>query len=436
MTGIIMILIFIVMLFFNVPIMIALGVASVGYCLFLSNAPMDMVTNVYFTSMDSFTLIAIPFFILAGDLMMQGGISKRLINLCRALVGGIGGALGAVTVVASMIFAAIAGSGTATVACIGGITIPEMVKEGYDKGYASALAATAGALGPIIPPSVAMILYGVACQVSITDLFIAGVVPGVMMAIALIALNKYLCKKHHWGLTKGQQAEGAGSVEIEVPPLKQAFKEGIWSLMVPVIILGGIYGGIVTPTEAAIIACDYAILVSLFVYKEFKIRDIPKIIKHTVETTGTVMLLVACASALGKLLTIEQIPTQLANALVSISSNKIIILLIINIFLLFVGMFMETYAAIILLAPVLLPTALAIGVDPLHFGLIMVVNLTIGLCTPPVGVNLFIAARIADAPMEKMFKWLLPCLAVLLIVLLLITYIPQLTMFLPNLIGG
>lgn len=429
MAGIILIAVFIILLFFNVPIMISLGISSVFYGIFLSSTPMSMITNVYFTSLDSFTLIAIPFFILAGDLMMKGGISKRLINLCRALVGGVTGALGAVTVVASMIFAAIAGSGTATVACIGGITIPEMLKEKYDKGYASAMAATAGALGPIIPPSVAMILYGVACQVSITDLFLGGIVPGVLMAVGLIALNTYLCKKHNWGLKKG-------SPEIEVPPLGQAFKEGILALMVPVIILGGIYGGFVTPTEAAIIACDYAIIISLFVYKEYKIKDIPGIIKGTVETTGTVMLLVATAAALGKLLTIEQIPTTLASALVSISDNKIIILLIINVFLLFVGMFMETYAAIILLAPILLPTVQAIGVDPLHFGLIMVVNLTIGLCTPPVGVNLFIASRIANAPMEKMFKWLLPCLGVLIVVLLLVTYIPQLTMFLPNMFGG
>ena len=425
MSGVILILLFIVMLFFNVPIMISLGVSSVVYCLFLSNAPMSMITNVYFTSLDSFTLIAIPFFILAGDLMMKGGISRRLINICRSVVGSVTGAIGSVTVVASMIFAAIAGSGTATVACIGGITLPEMVKEKYDKGYAAALAAVAGALGPIIPPSVAMILYGVACQVSITDLFLGGIVPGTLMAIGLIVLNTILCKKYGWGLKKGDP-------EIQVPTMKEAFKDGIWALLVPVIILGGIYGGFVTPTEAAIIACDYAIIISLFVYKEYKIKDIPGIVKSTVATTGTVLLLVATAGALGKLLTIEKIPTALASMFVSISDSPVVILLIINIFLLFVGMFMETYAAIILLAPVLLPTVQAIDVDPLHFGLIMVVNLTIGLCTPPVGVNLFIAARIANAPMERMFKWLLPTLAVLLVVLMLITYVPSLVMFLPK----
>ena len=335
MAGLVLILLFIVMLFLNVPIMISLGAASVVYCLFLSNAPMSMITNVYFTSLDSFPLIAIPFFVLAGDLMMQGGISKRLINLCRALIGGLTGALGAVTVVASMVFAAVAGSGTATVACIGGITIPEMIKEKYDKNYACAMAATAGALGPIIPPSVAMILYGVAAQVSITGLFLGGIIPGILIAGGLVGLNTFLAKKNHWGLDKN-------STEIEIPPVGKAFKEGIWSLMVPVIILGGIYGGIVTPTEAAVIACVYAIFISLFVYKEYTVKDLPNIFRHSVETVGTIMLLVSCASALGKLLTIESIPQQLASALSSISDSPVIILLIINIFLLFVGMFMET----------------------------------------------------------------------------------------------
>lgn len=427
MTGLLLILIFLGLLFFHVPIMISIGVASVTYCLFLTNTPMDMIMNTYFTSLDSFPLIAIPFFILAGDLMMRGGISSRLINFCRALMGSIAGALGAVTVVASMIFAAVAGSGTATVACIGGITIPEMIKEKYDKGFACALAATAGALGPIIPPSVAMILYGVICQQSITKLFIGGIVPGLMMAAGLILLVHVLAKKNGWGVQSG--------ANIEVLSVGKAFKEAIWALLVPIIILGGIYSGMFTPTEAAVVACDYALIVGLFVHKEYKIKDIPSILKNTAMTSGTVMLLVSCASALGRLLTIEKIPMVLAQGLLGVSDNKFIVLLIINLFLLVVGMFMETYAAIIILAPVLLPTILSLGVDPLHFGLIMVVNLTIGLCTPPVGVNLFIAARIGDCPMEKMFKWLLLTLAVLLVILMLVTYIPALTMFLPNLLG-
>ena len=429
MAGLILILLFIVLLFFNLPIMISLGAASVIYCLFLSNAPMDMISNVYFTSLDSFPLIAIPFFVLAGDLMMQGGISKRLINLCRAAIGGITGSLGAVTVVTSAVFAAVAGSGTATVACIGGITIPEMIKEKYDKNYACAMAATAGALGPIIPPSVAMILYGVAASVSITGLFLGGVVPSILIAVGLIGLNTYIAKTRHWGLSKDNP-------EVQIPPLGQAFKEGIWSLLVPVIILGGIYGGIVTPTEAAVIACVYAIIISLFVYREYKVGMLPDIFRHSVETVGTIMLLVSCASALGKLLTIEGVPQKLATALASVSDSPAVVLLIINIFLLFVGMFMETYAAIILLTPVLLPTVSALGVDPLHFGLIMTVNLTIGLCTPPVGVNLFIASRIGNAPIERMIKWLLPCLAVMLVVLMLLTYIPSLSLFLPKIILG
>lgn len=428
MTGLWLILIFLILLFFHVPIMISLGVASVAYCVFLTNTPMDMIMNTYFTSLDSFPLIAIPFFILAGDLMMAGGISGRLINLCRVLLKSFAGALGAVTVVASMIFAAVAGSGTATVACIGGITIPEMIKEKYDKGFACALAATAGALGPIIPPSVAMILYGVICQVSITKLFLGGIIPGILMAIGLVILVHVIAKKKGYGIH-------AEDVEVEVVPLGRAFKEAIWALMVPVIILGGIYSGAITPTEAAVVACDYALIVGLFVYKEYRIVNLPAILRRTAMTSGTVMLLVSCASALGRLLTMERVPSSIAEGLISISDNKFVILLIINLFLLAVGMFMETYAAIIILAPVLLPTILSLGIDPLHFGLIMVFNLTIGLCTPPVGVNLFIAARIGNISMERMFKWLGATLAVLIVVLLLVTYVPWITLFLPSLLG-
>ncbi|SBW04329.1 C4-dicarboxylate transport system (Permease large protein) [uncultured delta proteobacterium] len=427
MTGLSLIIIFLAFLFFNVPIMIAIGVASVSYCLIFEPVPMAMIMNTYFTSLDSFPLIAIPFFILAGELMMQGGISTRLITFCRALVGTMTGAIGAVTVVSSMIFAAVAGSGTATVACIGSITIPEMLKEKYDKGFACALAATAGALGPIIPPSVAMILYGVCCGVSITKLFIGGVIPGIMITLGLVLLVRYFAKKNGYGISP-EEAEKARI------PLGKATREAFWSLTIPGIILGGIYGGIFTPTEAAVVACVFAMFVGVVVYKEYTVREIPRIFKKTTLTSGTIMLLVACATALGRLLTVEQIPEQLAEFFVEMASNKYVLLLIINLFLLVVGMFMETYAAIILLAPVLLPSVEAMGIDPLHFGLIMTVNLTIGLCTPPVGVNLFIATRIGNCPIEQMFKWLLPTLAVLIFVLFLITYVPPLTLFLPSLL--
>lgn len=428
MEGLSLILIFLVLLVLNLPIMLAIGIASVAYCLVFEPVPMAMIMNTYFTSLDSFPLIAIPFFILAGELMMQGGISTRLINFCRALAGSLTGAIGAVTVVSSMIFAAVAGSGTATVACIGGITIPEMLREKYDKGFACALAATAGALGPIIPPSVAMILYGVCCGVSITKLFIGGVIPGLMITAGLVTLVYYIAKTRGYGL----DSELAAKKRL---PVGRALREAAWSLAVPGIILGGIYGGIFTPTEAAVVACVFAMFVGIFIYKELQFRDIPKVFKKATLTSGTILLLVACATALGRLLTVEQIPEQLAEVLLSISGNKYALLLIINLFLLIVGMFMETYAAIIILAPVLLPAVQEVGVDPLHFGLIMTVNLTIGLCTPPVGVNLFIATRIGNCPIESMFKWLMPLLLVLIAVLMLITYIPSLTMFLPNMLG-
>lgn len=427
MTGLSLILIFLALLLFNIPIMIAIGVASVAYCIIFEPVPISMIMSTYFNSLDSFPLIAVPFFILAGELMMQGGISTRLINFCRALVGAMTGALGSVTVVASMIFAAVAGSGTATVACIGGITIPEMLRERYNKGFACALAATAGALGPIIPPSVAMILYGVCVGVSITKLFLGGIVPGIMITIGLIMLVTYVAKKKGYGLTPEEAA-------LVRTPIGRAFKEALWSLIIPGIILGGIYGGIFTPTEAAVVACMVAIFVGIYIYKEYTFRELPKVFKKATLTSGTILLLVACATALGRLLTVEQIPEQLAEGLLAITTNKFLLLLIINVFLLIVGMFMETYAAIIILAPVLLPAVEAVGVDPLHFGLIMTVNLTIGLCTPPVGVNLFIATRIGNCPIEDMFKWLLPLLGVLLAVLMLITYIPPLTMWLPSLL--
>lgn len=433
MEGLLVALIFIVLLFFHVPIAISLGIASVSYCIFISDIPVSMVIQSYVTGLDSFTLLAVPFFILAGDIMMAGGISRRLINLCRALMGAISGALAVVTVFASMIFAAISGSGPATVACVGGITIPEMVKEKYDRGFSCALTATAGALGPLIPPSLVLIMYGVIAQQSITTLFLAGVLPGILTGLALMIYSVVVSKKFHFGLKDNPELQAARSQEkISV---WAAFKEAIWALMVPVIILGGIYGGIFTPTEAAIIACDYALVVGIFVYKEIKVRDIPTIFKRTLGTVGTVMILVACATAFGRVLTMEQVPTTIATMITSFTSNKIILLILINILLLIVGCFMETLSAEIILTPILLPVVQAIGIHPIHFGLIMGMNLVIGQSTPPVGVNLFVAARIGRCKVESMFKWLLPSLLVLLFVQQLCTYIPEISLILPRLFG-
>ncbi len=435
MGGLYIILIFLAALFLNVPIAISLGIASVTYVFFFSSIPIDMVIQSYFSGLDSFSLIAVPFFILAGDIMMVGGISRRLVDFCLLFLGKVKGALGMVTAFTSMIFAAISGSGPATVACIGGIMVPEMKKQNYDPGFACSLAATSGALGPVIPPSLSFIMYGVIAQLSITELFIAGVVPGVLMGIALMVLVHIVAKEKGYGVATGdiEEQNPCALEPREINYVKNKSKasiirEALWALMVPVIILGGIYGGFFTPTEAAIIACDYGLIIGIFVYKEIKIRDIPKILRSTALTSGTVMILVSCATAFGRLLAMEQVPTNVASFILSISDNKLVVLLLINIFLLIVGMLMETLAAIIILAPLLLSVVVPLGIDPIHFGVIMVVNLVIGMCTPPVGVNLFVAARIGGIKIEAMFKWLIPCIAALLVVLLLVTYIPSLSL--------
>lgn len=443
MGGLYIILIFLFALCLNVPIAISLGVASVTYVFLFSSIPIDMVIQSYFSGLDSFSLIAVPFFILAGDIMMVGGISRRLIDFTLLFLGKIKGALGMVTAFTSMIFAAISGSGPATVACIGGIMIPEMKKQKYDMGFACSLAATSGALGPVIPPSIALILYGVIAQISITDLFIAGVVPGMMMAIALMVLVHVVAKKRGYGIatedvsTNVKCGEELSSNEVvERKSKAKIIKEASWALMVPVIILGGIYGGFFTPTEAAIIACDYGLLVGIFVYKEIRIRDIPGILRSAALTSGTVMILVSCATAFGRVLAMEQVPTNIATFILGVSDNKLVVLLLINIFLLVVGMFMETLAAIIILAPLLLSVVIPLGVDPVHFGIIMVVNLVIGMSTPPVGVNLFVAARIGDIKIESMFKWLIPSIGALILVLILVTYIPGISLGLLSLFGN
>ena len=423
MEGLLILLVFVVALFFNIPIAIALGLASLIFTTLLSSLPIDLVIQSYVSGVDSFPLLAVPFFILAGDIMVEGGISTRLVRFSMSLLKNMTGALGMVVVLTSTIFAAISGSGPATVACVGGILVPAMLAHGYDRSFSCTLVASAGALGPVIPPSISFIIYGIVTQQSITALFMAGVIPGLMMAAILMAIVYYVSKREGYG----------ADTEDEDLTFVKAFGEAKWSLLVPVIILGGIYGGFFTPTEAAIVACNYAIIVGMFVYREIGIKSLYPIFVRTALVSGTVLILVSSATAFGRILTMQGATTQLAEGLLALSTNKYVILLLINLFLFLVGMVMETLAAIIILAPLFLPVVKTLGVDPIHFGVIMVVNLVIGMCTPPVGVNLFVAARIGNLPIESMFKWLGIMLGGLIAVLMLVTYVPQFSLFLPNL---
>lgn len=426
MAGITILAVFAIALLLNIPVAFALGIASVVTLVAFDIVPLGYMIQSFFSAADSFPLLAVPFFILAGEIMMHGGISTRLVRFAQAMMGGSKGALAVIMVFTCMVFASISGSGPATVAAIGGILIPVMIRDGYEDSFAASLAAASGAMGPVIPPSICFVMYGVIANVSITDLFIAGIIPGIMMGVALIIYVKIVATRR-----------GFGSMRLKATRQEkwQAFLDAKWSLLIPVIILGGIYGGICTPTEAAIIACDYGLIIGIFVYRETKLKDLPAILSSAALTSGTCLVLIGCATAFGRVLTLEAIPTMLANAILSITANKFIILLLINLLLFVTGMLMETIAAIVILAPLLLSIVTPLGVDPIHFGVLLVVNLVIGMCTPPVGVNMFVAAKITDMPIERMFRWMVPMIGVLVVVQLVITYVPSISTFLPRILG-
>lgn len=354
--------------------------------------------------------------------MERGGISRRLINFANALIGHLPGGLALVTVLASMFFAAISGSGPATVAAIGSIMIPGMVRQGYSIEFASATQATSGCIGVIIPPSIPMITYGVVTGASIGGLFMAGFIPGILFGLALMVVAFIISKKNNY----------VGTEPPSLAEIWRTFKEAIFALLMPIIILGGIYGGIFTPTEAANVAVIYGLIVGFFVYKELSIKDIAPILRTSAISTAMVMLIIACASAFGLILTREMIPNAIAEFFISISDNKYVFLLLVNIMLLIVGTFMETNAAIIILAPIFFPVAVQLGIDPIHFGIIMVISLAIGMVTPPLGVNLFVACGLSKLKIERVISanWLY--LGVTILVLFLISYIPGIAMWLPS----
>ncbi|MGI8385161.1 TRAP transporter large permease [Robertmurraya sp. P23] len=407
-------------LILTVPIGISIGLSTLVTILYTGSMPLEYLAQGLITSIDSFPLLAVPFFILAGEIMGKGGLSDRLFKVANTIVGDKTGGIAIAAIITCMFFAAISGSGPATVAAVGGIMIPAMIKQGYDKKFATAVVCAAGSIGVIIPPSIPMVMYGVVGSQSIGKLFISGILPGILVGVALMIWTYiYSRKQGYKGIGKSTFRE-----------FLKATWDAKWALLVPIIILGGIYGGIFTPTEAAGVAVVYGFIAGVFLYRELKIRDIPRMLIDSGITTATIMLIVGTATAFGRILTVEQIPSQITEGLLSISDNPIIILLLINILLLIVGCFMDTVAAIIILTPLLLPVAMNIGVDPIHFGLIMVVNLAIGFITPPLGVNLFVGSGVSGISIEALAKAVMPFFIAMVISLLILTYIPQVSLFL------
>lgn len=429
MTGSIALVVFatlIICLVLTVPIGFSLGIASLAYILYTKQLTFGFIAQNLVTGCDSFPIMAIPFFVFAGELMGGGGISRRLLNVANVFFGRIRGGLAIVTVVVCMFFAAISGSGPATVAAVGGMVVPTMLQKGYDRKFVLALIAAAGSIGVIIPPSIPMVVYSVTTNSSVSKLFLAGFVPGILIGLVLIGYSYFFAVSHGY---KGDEEPFSAKKALK------EVKDSIFALLSPVIILGGIYGGIFTPTEAAAVSVIYSLVIGCLVYKELDLKQLMTVTKNACETTATILIVIGCAAGFSKVLTLGRIPTTVATFLTTMTDSKILILLLINVLLLIVGCFMETLCAIMILAPILFPVVTALGVDVTHFGIIMVVNLAIGFITPPLGVNLFVASRVGETTLDDVIKGIIPFLIVMIVVLLFITYVPAISMLLPDLLG-
>ncbi len=402
----------------SAPVAVALGLTVFAYFYYFTTIPLTQVPDTLFNALNSFPLMAVPFFVLAANIMSQGGISRRLIDAANSAVGEFRGGLAMTAVISCMFFAAISGSSPATVVAVGTLLIPSMIRNGYSRDFSTGTIATSGSLGILIPPSIPLIVYGIVTEQSIGDLFVAGVLPGIMAGLMLLGLVIMISRRR-----------GYGSAQDGVPRMTwggrlRAFRDASLSLLLPVFVLGGIYGGIFTPTEAAGAAVFYALLVSLLVYREIGIRDLPRIFLKSARTGAMVMFIIANGILFSFVLTSERIPLSVSNLFISLDLDKWAFLLVVNLVLLLAGCFMETSSAILILAPIFLPVAMELGVDPIHFGIIMVMNLEIGMITPPLGLNLFVASGMSGMSVLKVAKAAIPSALVLLLALFIVTYIP------------
>lgn len=419
-------LIFIGAMLIGLPIAFVLGSTALYYFMFVGHIPLGMIGQKLYSGADNYILLAIPFFILAGELMNRSRITDALIKFSGLLVGRIPGALAQINIVVSIFFAGITGSGVADTAAIGSVLVPAMKKEGYSAEYAAAITVASSVIGPIIPPSIVMVIYSMSTGESVGALFAAGFLPGLAIALSLMILALYYALKY-----KHPRSTERHSFAY----ILRTLKDSIVALLCPVVLVGGIFSGFFTPTEAAAIACLYAIIAGVFLLRTLSLKDIAESIKKAAISSSTILLIIAMAALFGQFMALERVPTQMANFILGFTQNKYVFLLLVNVLLLFMGMIMETGASVILLAPILLPIAVKMGIHPLHFALVMLVNLNIGLSTPPVGVCLFTVAPIANLSLEKISKAVFPFIVAEIIALLFLTYIPEIVLIIPRLLG-
>ena len=421
-------ILFVVFLIIAIPVGITLGITAVLPHIFDPSFTVGAkyLIRAMFGGLDSFPLLAVPMFVLSGIIMAKGGISRKIFDIFAYFFGRFTAGMPCAVIVTCLFYGAISGSAPATVAAVGSMTIPILIGLGYDKTFSTSVVAVAGGLGVIIPPSIPFIMYGMASGASVSDLFLAGIIPGLVIAILLVGFSVFYCKKNGGDKVR---------IEAEIGKLHEkgfgkVFKESFWAILSPVIVLGCIYSGITSPTEAAVISVYYALIVSLFIYKEIKIKDLWGILVEAIKTFTPILFILAASTAFSRVLTLMQVPQTVSSFILGNFSSKVIILLVINVFLLIVGMVMDTTPAILILTPILLPIAQGIGMDPIQFGVIMVVNLAIGFVTPPIGVNLFVASALTDVPVMEIARKAMPMIGLFLIALLLFTFVPAFSLML------